>query len=205
MSAAIETRASCDRTAAQESSTVSCSSLPSANRYSRLSPTCADRDARPVHERRDDRGAHAAVVVAGLGGAKHAAVGEVDGGAQPIAVERQRLVDAKRPGKIDVVGRAADERRRSRRSRVATRLRRHSARPCRRRRQTAGRPESETKASSLVRRTRPASDTPHARIMDDPRRELFSGKSLFYAIRRVTPNSGGAAAPLDAPGRMPVR
>ena len=71
----------------------------------------ADGDFRSVDQQADDRRAHAAVVVAAFSRAEDAPVREADAGAQPVAVERQRLVETVRPGEIGVFGRSMNERR----------------------------------------------------------------------------------------------
>src|SRR5262245_49798743 len=68
-----------------------------------------DGDAVVADEHADDRGAHAAVVVAAFRGAEDAAVRGVHRGPQAIAVKRERLVETVRPREVGVVGRSMNE------------------------------------------------------------------------------------------------
>src|SRR5207247_5686599 len=61
-------------------------------------------------ERRRDRGPHPSVVFRGSGLVEHRLVGQLDRGAEPMAVERRARQEAAGPGDLVTLPRARDER-----------------------------------------------------------------------------------------------
>ena len=91
--------------AIHESSPVSWRSRPPPSRYSRLSPTCADRQPAVDDQRRDDGRAHAGVGAELPASSRIAHVREVNRGPEQIAGFGQRRIEAERPA--DRAGRRA--------------------------------------------------------------------------------------------------
>ena len=100
----------------------------------RLSPTWAMERRLSENERRDDGRPHAGVVVVAFGFAEDPAVGEVDGCSQTVGVERERRIDAVRPGMLGIFAGPADESHDCLDGEPWTRLHRRRGRPCHRQR-----------------------------------------------------------------------